>query len=201
MRTDLGNNLTLGADIQQGSYGVDFVEMIIADDAVLRFSTLYRDVTFTTFDGNDTEFQAAGHLLNLSDIKDEIDVRQNSINISLSGLHPGLISEITRQDFFGSPINIYRGYWNEATGQLVDTPFLVWRGIANNYSTAFEGNLGQENSLTVTVVAKNLVVAILDTTNGRYTSVASFQSYDPTDRSMDYVANLTSFNPNFGREN
>lgn len=191
----------IGAVNQQtGSYGVDFVEMILEDGAALRFSSLYRDVSFNNFDDSDVTFQAAGHLLNLSDIKDELDVRQNSINISLSGLNPTLIASITEEGFFGSHINIYRGYWNENTGALYADPFLVWRGIANNYATSFGGNLGQDNSLTVTVSAKNLVIAILDSNNGRYTSVSSFQSDTSGDRSMDFVANLTSFNPNFGRE-
>lgn len=196
MRTLNPSNLT-AAQTPGSNIRVDFAEMIISSTDSLRLSTHYTDLTF---DSN--TYVAAGHLLVISQISDTVDVKQNSINVSLSGLDQTIIGQIAGADvrFLGSPITLYRGYVSGTTGALVADPFVVWRGIVNDYSTAYGGNIGQENTVIINVACKNEVVAIVETNTGRYTSQASFQDFNSTDRSMEFVPTLTDFNPRFGAD-
>ena len=127
-------------------------------------------------------------------------MKQNTINVSLSGLDASLISQIAGEAFLGSPINLYRGYLNVDTGALLGVPYVVWRGIANDYSTVYTNNPGQENTVTINVSCKNLIVSILESENGRFTSVPAFQRINSNDQSMEFVSQMASFNPQFGKE-
>ena len=202
---DIGDSEIAQAQQLTGTYLVDFAEMIIdsdSEDFQLRFSTLYRNVSFETFDGTDQTFTAAGHLLSIGSLSESLDAKQNSIDVTLSGLDPFVVQHITSSDppFLGSPVNLYRGFWSEEEGRLIGKPYVLWRGVANDYATGYAGDLGQNNEVQVVVSCKNLLVSILDSVNGRYTSVPSFQQENPNDQSMSFVASLTSFNPQFGKE-
>ena len=186
-----------------GAYEVQFAELIISESDELRLSSLYKDVSFNTFNNGVQNFSGAGHLIRVSSLTDTLDAKQTTINVSLTGLDPIVVSQITTVPFLGSEINLYRGYYDEEEGRLIGTPYLAWRGIANDYSTVYGGSIGQENMVTVTVACKNLIVSILEAEKGRYTSTASFRAArveDASDLSMEFVAQMSSFNPQFGRE-
>ena len=201
MPRDIGvaNSAAVGAPT--GSYQVDFVELIIrpdSDDFQLRFSTLFQPVSFSTnfpMTG-DKEFTGAGHLMNITALADTLEVKQNSVDITLSALDTSVVALLTENPLFGSRINIYRGYYDENTGTLAGSPYIVWSGTVNDYATAFSNTPGAENTADITVSCRRRIASILESINGRYTSPASFGS----DRSMEFVANMVSFNPTFGKE-
>lgn len=201
MRIDIDSD-NLRAAQSNGAYQVDFAEMIIdSNDSALqlRFSTLYQDTSFNNFDDTEVTFNAGGHLLSISTLADNLDAKQNTIDVVLSGLDSTVIGQIDgTTPVIGSPVNLYRGYWNEDTGELISKPFLLWRGIANDFSVAYMGSLGQENTVQITLACKSLLAALLESENGRYTSQEQF--LDENDYSMEFVASLTSFNPQFGRD-
>lgn len=181
-------NLAAAAGI--GSYAVDFVEIDVnpeIETEILRLSTLYRDVEF----GGNT-YLGSGHLLTIGAIDESLDVKQNSINVTLAGLDPSIIALISNTPFLGSAVTISRGYWDDTLGRLVDTPFTLWRGIANDYTTSYGGDTGQENSVAIMVSCKNLMISILEAENGRFTSPASFRRVDQA--FTDFALN-TAYSP------
>ena len=100
-------------------------------------------------------------------------------------------SAIVDTPFLGSQVTIRRGYWNDNAGTLADEPFVLWRGIANDYVTSYGGALGTENEVTIQVSCKNRLISILEAENGRYTSPASFRRVDQAFRDF---AILTAYN-------
>ena len=210
-RTDIDSTNVANASTS-GSYLATFVELILDGDAThtalnaldpnrLRLTDLYNDVDFTpSGDTTDRRFHAAGHLLGLGSLTNNLDVKQNDIEINLTGLDQAVIGYITQSNFIGSPVTIYRGYFDEASGAMFTDPYIVWRGIANDYATNYLGQLGMPNKVGISLNCRNLLVSLFDSTQGRFTSNKSFEQHTAGDKSMEFTATLTSFNPHFGKE-
>lgn len=210
-RTDIDSANSAAASAS-GSYLATFIELVLDGDAAhtaidvldparLRLSDLYNSIDFTPAgDTTDRRFHPSGHLLGLGSIANNLDVKQSDIEINLTGLDQTIIGHITQANFIGSPITIYRGYYNEDTGAMIADPYIVWRGIANDYATNYLGELGMPNKVGITLNCRNLLVALFDASNGRFTSTSSFSKHTPSDVSMEFTATLTSFNPSFGKE-
>ena len=199
MTRDIGT-VNLAEAAANGSYEVLFAEMVIGDTDIIRLSTLFQPVTFMTQDNTSQTFEGAGHLLNVSAVNDSIDVKQTSVNLTLTALDSVVINQVTNTPFLGSEVTVYRGYWDEEAGALAARPYILWRGIVNDYAAGFGGQLGQDNRASITVTCKNLIVSILEQQAGRFTSVSSFQEFNPNDMSMEFVSQMASFNPQFGKE-
>ena len=196
------------AQTYEGSYRVDFAKLDLVDTDgnpdPLRLSTLFKDIELH----GDGLYTGAGMLLDISELSESLEAKQNSIVITLNGIdEPGIIGTLTDTAVIGSQITLRRGYFNEATGGLVhaagdinDNTFIIWKGLVNDYATTYGGSLGQENNVVISVTAKNLLVSILESKSGRFTSPQSFAQHNSSDKSMEFVPSLVSFNPRFGRE-
>jgi len=206
----------------EGSWPVDLVRLIISDvdsdgnynpDGTLRFSTLYQNVVIALDDRDKVStlgtglatptYTSAGHLLSVSRVDETLEAKQNSIRVALDGIQSSLLANpiiplIENNPVLGSRLAIYRGYWDEYEGQFFDTPYLRWEGVVNKYST--NASHGPEGDIVVQIEARNLVSALLETINGRYTSEESFARLNPEDRSMEFVPGLWTWNPRFGVE-
>lgn len=202
---DLPSSITDSVEIQQGSYPIDFVEIYADQDnrfdpiTSLRLSTGFK--TFSITAGGQTEgYTPARQLLSISSLDETADVKTNSINLVLAGMDSSVVAAIAGVDVSGSVVILYRGYFNTSTGVLAD-PYVRWKGIVNSYSYN-EVYDGINSSVTFQVSCKNIVAALLDKTNGRFTSVASFTNIGdtPLDASMEYVASLENWNPRFGAD-
>ena len=177
---------------------IDFVElnMHATDETYrLRLCSHFADLDI----GADT-YTAAAQLLNIGSTSDNIEATDDSLAIGLSGIDGSVTSAILNSKVPGSEVNIYRGFFNEATGALVDTPYLVWSGQASGYSVTDSQNGDLEDSIDIQVECKSLLSAIMERQSGLYTSLSSVQSVTSTDTSMEFVAGLATRKFNFGKE-
>ena len=112
MTRDIGT-VNLAEAAANGSYEVLFAEMVISDTDIIRLSTLFQPVTFMTQDNTSQTFEGAGHLLNVSAVNDSIDVKQTSVNLTLTALDSVVINQVTNTPFIiidnTSPQNIRSG--------------------------------------------------------------------------------------------
>ena len=177
---------------------IDFVELKMDDsDAskIIRLCSHYADLDI----GSDT-YNAAAHLLSIGSTADNIEATDDSLAIGLSGIDSSVTAAVLGSKVPGSEVNIYRGFFNQDTGLLIDTPYLVWSGLASGYSINDAYDLENDDAIVIQLECKSLLSSIMERQSGLYTSVSSFQATHSSDTSMEFVAGLATKKFNFGKE-
>jgi hypothetical protein len=175
---------------------VDLIKIILDTGSVLRLTNHFHELVIS----GDGTYVAAGEFLAFSDIEDNIEVKYNSLDISLSGVGSSITAAILSNPVEGSRVDVFRGFYDQATGDLVDPPFGRWSGRINNYSITDDYQFTNEDRVVISISCKSLLNTILTRVSGRYTSPQSFQSFTTDDQSMEFTPSLPTFNPNFGAE-
>ena len=187
------SELNVAEAAKKESWIVDFVTIIGDEtntDKQLRLCTHMRNIVV----GSDT-YTASGELLGFSNISDDLDVKNNSLTVSLSGVNSSISSLVLTNNIEGSPVEIRRGYFNKDTGALVDDPYIRWEGFINNFSIVDNHSSNDSDTIDVSISCKSLLATILGAKYGRYTSPTSIG-----DGSMDFVASLKTASFSFGEE-
>ena len=171
----------------------------------LRLTNHFHNITV---DGN--EYVAAGEFLNFSDIADNLDVKDNTLDISLSGVEATVTAVILGNPIEGSIIEVSRGFYDEQTGLLygatsgadlvIQPIYNRWTGSVNNYSITDDYNFTNEDKITVSISCKSILTTLIAKVAGRYTSPQSYETFNVDDKSMEFVPSLPTFNPHFGNE-
>lgn len=198
MSTNLSASTLSELSTKTSHWMIDFVELNMDATTAskrLHMSNHYTDLTF----GGNT-YTAAGQLMNIGTTTDNIEATDDSLSIGLSGIGGSVTSAILNSKVPGSEVKIYRGFFDEYTGLLVDTPYLVWQGLASGYSITDNFDSEIEDAINISVECKSLLSSIMDRQSGLYTSVSSFQSVSSLDESMEFVAGLATKKFNFGKE-
>ena len=188
---------------ENGSYPIDFIEIYTdPDDRFNTASSVRLSTGFKSFDitagGETTTYNPAQQLLGIASLDETADVKTNSIVVTLAGLDSTVVQNISGIDVVGSIAILYRGYFDMSDGTLA-TPYERWKGLISSYAYTEEDN-GLDSNVTYQISCKNLVAALLESQNGRYSSVSSFQRKDADDMSMEFVETLAEWNPRFGKE-
>ena len=179
-----------------GAYSIDFVSLIVDPDDTdnqLHVSNGFRDYTF-----NGRTYVAGNNLLSIGSVDDVADVRTNGIEVSLSGLDDTILAHIAGQAVVGSSVEIYRGYWDVNTGDIIAEPYLRWKGGLAGYAV-HEAN-SRYGTVTVMARCENVTSALLRASSGRFTSPSSFDLHNDGDISMEYVETLVNWKPQFGAD-
>ena len=177
---------------------VDFLKMEIHGDAggTILFTNHFHNITV------DSEtYLATAHFLNFSDIADNLEVKDNTLDISLSGVNSDVTSLVLANPIEGSLVTVSRGFYLQDSGALADGIYTRWAGSVNNYSITDDYNFSKEDKIVISVSCKSLLTTLIAKVAGRYTSPQGFQdTNNPNDASMEFVPSLQTFNPNFGSE-
>lgn len=140
-----------------------------------------------------------GNLLNITSSKSELRPSSNNVTITLSGIPNTSIAEIIHSKIKGSPVKIYRAYFNASTGVQIGTTVGRYIGIVNNYSLEEEFDVLARTASNQIILECNSTVDILSNKlSGRRTNEQSMKSFYPSDTSMDRVATLSGSNFDFG---
>lgn len=140
-----------------------------------------------------------GNLLNITSSNSELRASSNTITITLSGIPNSSIAEIIYSKIKGSPVKIYRAYFNATTGTQIGTTQGRYIGSVNNYS------LDEEYDVVARTASNNLQIECLSNVDilsnkvaGRKTNPQSMKQFYSTDISFDRVPNLKDAAFNFG---
>ena len=186
---------------------VDFVKIEVdpSDNAkTIRLTNHYHDIIVA----GDGTYAAAGEFINFGDVADNLEVKDNTLDISLSGVEDTFTAVVLGNPIEGSLVTVSRGFYDEDTGVLFGVTttgsetaqpiFNRWSGRINNYSITDDYNFTDEDKITISISCKSLLTTLLTKVAGRYTSPQGFQQFNSTDLSMEFVPSLQTFNPNFG---
>jgi hypothetical protein len=164
---------------------------------ILRFSD-YRGTV--TIDGEN--YVGLGRLLGLSATTTELRTSADQLTVSLSGIPNTSIAEIVNSRIKGSPIEVWRVFFNPVTGaQLAITgnPAGRFFGIVNNYSLQEDYDVeARVSSNTISLTCSSVSELLNNKVAGRRTNPRDQKFFYPGDVSMDRVPNLVGANFNFG---
>lgn len=186
-------NLTSYTSIQTAL----FCRMDVPGYEVLRFSSFNRVVNI---DGED--YTGLGTLLGVTDTSNDLRVNSSQFTITISGIPDSSISEILNNRVKGSSIQVWRVFFDPATGAILDipgNPLGRFQGIVNNYSLEEDWSQGSLTTTNTILITCSSTVDVLDNKiSGRKTNSTDEKALYPTDLSMDRVAKLANSNFNFG---
>ena len=165
----------------------------------LTFSDHFTDFTF----GGDT-YTALGKLLSISSTTSELRPSSQPIAIAISGIPNASIQEITYSRLLSSSVLVYRGFFDVATGDVLNlsggNPTQRYLGYLNNYSLNEDWNINDKLATnTITLDVNSSIDVISQKTAGRKTNPMSMKRNYPTDVSFDRVPALARQKVNFGR--
>lgn len=169
-----------------------FVRLDIPDYAVLTFSDYHKDFAISG-----TTYQGLGELLSITNTTNNLRAAPDEITIAISGIPAGNVTAILNNKLKGSKLDIYRGFFNPTTGELLSitgNPAGKYKGVVSNYDITDDLQMGSDTgTFTLTITVTSVVALLEDKVNGRRTNPRDF-----TDSSMDRVARLAKTNFNFG---
>jgi len=175
-----------------------FVEIDIPTQTVLRLSDYHKDITV---DGN--VFNALGSLLNLTTTKTEIRASQQTLTLTISGIPSANLNMIKNLNIKGSPVTVYRGFFDIDTGDLltldITNPIKRFAGIVNNFSVQESWNQDKrESAFAITFQIQSIIGQLMRKTNGRRTNPVDQKKHSASDVSFDRVPEIRNSNYNFG---
>lgn len=196
MARTINNNYTESTN----GYPIQFVE--IQPDSNPK-NTLYLNTSYRPLDYNGNTYYPAAGVLSLTAVEETKDVKTNEVTIQLTGLPNTIIPVLKEYDGIGGIVTIYQGWMDDQDESLTNEnpytgQFLKWKGVIYSHSVEEENQeLGQ---VKINLECKNILGTILGSTHGRFTSDSSFKRTSNNDRSMEFVASMSTFNPKFGKE-
>ncbi len=192
------NALNLTAAQSETPWAVDLVKITIDPtdpNKIIRLTNHYHDLFIA-----DGTYTAAGEFLGFGNVSDELEIKGNSLDLSLSGVDSTFTETFLDNTVEGSLVEVLRGFYNEDTGDLWAEPEPRWSGRINNSSIQDDYNFVDEDKISISVSCKSLFETLFKKQNGRNTSLTGFQAIDSSDLSMEYVASIANFSPAFGKE-
>ena len=172
-------------------------------------------------------YYATGSFLGFGNISDELEIKNNSLDISLSGVQSEFTATFVQSNVEGSLVEVSRGYYIESDyapvdaaectaaggtfttvcsvsisgGNVITAPEPRWAGRVNSASITDDYNFTDDDKVVVSVSCKSLFESLFKRQSGRFTSLQGFQKFDSADRSMEFMASIALFTPSFGKEN
>jgi len=161
---------------------------------ILRFSDHY-----TTFSINSESYVPLGKLLTVTASSNEIRPSSNTVTVALSGIPNTSIAEIVNSKIKGSTVEIFRGYFDLSTNNIIGTIQGRYTGVVNNYGLEEEYD-ALERTATNTIQLECLsdVDVLSNKVAGRQTNPVSMKKYFPTDLSFDNIPSLKNSSFDFG---
>ena len=202
------NALNLTAAQSEVPWIIDFVKITFNNDgdsnSILRICNHHHDIEVTEVINRvstDFTYLATGQFLGFGDISDELEIKNNSLDLSLSGVRGDFTAIFVQNNVEGSLVEVSRGYYDESTGNIVAPPEPRWAGRVNNASIQDDYNYTDEDKIIISVSCKSLFETLFKRQSGRYTSLQGFQKFNSADLSMEFMASIALFTPSFGKDN
>lgn len=185
--------------IDLSSYGAVesamFLKWLVPGEPAAYISDYHSNVTI---EGN--IYTNIGTFLGVTAPTNELKASRSQLVISLSGIPVGAVTDILVKEIKGSQIQLFRGFFNPTTHQLLDltpnlNPVSQFKGIVTNYAVSDEyDNIEGTSTTTISLTCNSLVEVLQKKVSGRRTNPGDFG----TEKSMDRVRSLASSNFNFG---
>lgn len=145
-------------------------------------------------------YTSIGTLLGISQATSELKAARSQLTITLSGVPTNSVYDILTNEIKGSRVEIFRGFFNPTTHQLLDlspntNPVSKFKGVVTNFGVSDDvDNLAGFATTSITLQCSSIVEILEKKVSGRRTNSVDFEG----DNSMDRVRALSKSNFNFG---
>jgi hypothetical protein len=164
---------------------------------VLKFSDYIRPITIDS-----ESYTGLGRLVGITATSSELTSSSQGVTITLSGIPNSSIAEIIYSKIKGSPVEVWRVFFNPTTGaqlSITGNPVGRFFGIVNNYSLDEEYDFDSRTATNrITLVCSSIIDVLDNKISGRRTNPVDQKALYPTDVSFDRVPNLKDSFYNFG---
>ena len=164
---------------------------------VLRFSDKRTNYTI-----NSEVYTGLGNLLGVTNSNSEIRASSGELTITISGIPNTSIAEIVNSRIKGSPVNVYRAFFDVSTEAFINfgsEAFGRFKGFVNSYSLTEDYDVNARTATNTIVLICNSSIDVLNNkTAGRRTNPTSQKLFYPSDLSMDRVPTLKNATFDFG---
>lgn len=143
-----------------------------------------------------------GSLLSVGSSSSEIRASASELNIVISGIPAGTVSEILDNNPKGSSIQIKRAFFNPTTGEILPVagnPATKFIGIVSNYAMDEDWDFrGQQSTFTITLICSSVLSVLQNKVVGRRTNPYDEEKLYPGDSGMNRVPTVANTNFQFG---
>jgi len=154
-----------------------------------------------SFDIDGESYVGLGNLMNVTNSSSELRVSSGELTIVISGIPDSSIAEIIHSRIKGSPVTVYRAFFNPVTGGTIPItgPFGRFVGFVNNYSLQEDYDVDSRTATnTLALICNSSVDVLQNKISGRRTNPRSQKAFYPSDLSMDRVPTLKNATFDFG---
>jgi hypothetical protein len=169
-----------------------FIKLVIPGYDTLTFSDYHKNYTISG-----VVYEGLGQLLEVSNSEDNLRAAPAEITVTIAGIPSTNITDIINNKVKGSSCEVYRGFFDVDTGELLSiagNPAGKFRGVVSNYDISDDLDMGSGTGTVSLILTVTSVVELLQNkTTGRRTNTADFPNGD-----MSRVLPLQKSNFNFG---
>jgi|TARA_R110000744_G_scaffold90727_1_gene176209 hypothetical protein len=188
----------------EGGYPVQLIKIQpdSNDKNSLRLNTSEKTAEY----GSGVLWYPSAGVLEMTSVEETKDVKTNQVTIVLNGLPEVALSVLKTYNGIGGIVEIYQGWMLDKEEENitryrfanVENVYLKWKGVIYSHSVDQENQ--KFGKVKITLECKNILGTIIGGRHGRFTSDSSFKHTTNGDRSMEFVASMTTFNPKFGQD-
>jgi len=166
-------------------FAADLMELHLATP--LYFTSTNIDIDYdseTAPDSGTNTYLAQGQFLRFSNITESSDIRVGQLDMTFTAVDTTTVSLLINNEYMNKRVVIYRAVLADDYSFTSDDVFTVFDGIIMGYSIQ---ETDESATVTITVASQ---FADFERTNGRKTNPASQQVHFPTDKGMDFSAQI-----------
>jgi hypothetical protein len=179
----------------------DFVRLTTAS-ATYRFATTPTAITVAAVDAS--PFTGLSQLVSIGSAQRDIKSTANETTVTLVGVDTANLAIVLGAGLKGSKVEMWHGFF-DANGALITGGgtgglYQFFNGFVNSFSISEQFSEDIRAYLgVITISASSIQLILQNRTAGRYTNNNSWQTYSPTDTSMNRVNFITTINYAFGK--
>jgi hypothetical protein len=147
---------------------------------------------FGTLSFGGEDYLGVGDFGSVSPVQEDSELATSSIQLTLSGINPALLSVQLNEHYQGNPATVWLGMFDNTTQALL-TPTIIFKGLMDNSQIT----LGKTGIITVNVTNR---LARWDKTNDRRYNNNDQKNLFPDDDFFQFVEGLSEKVLVWGRE-
>jgi len=166
-------------------FAADLIELHLATP--LYFTSTNIDIDYdsaTAPDSGTNTYLAQGQFLNFSNITESSDIRVGQLDMTFTAVDTTTVALLINNEYMNKRVVIYRAVLASDYSFTSDDVFTVFDGTIMGYSIQ---ETAESATVTITVASQ---FADFERTNGRKTNPASQQVHFPSDKGMDFSAQI-----------
>ncbi len=146
----------------------------IAFDSTVYLTSGFHDITYSS-----NSYEAGGHFLGISNIRESANVRVGTIKLTLSAVNQTYVSIVLSQDIINRQVIIYRAFLDTSNAVIGD-PLLTYDGTITGFTI---GDDDEESTIELSVASH---WGDFEKVSGRRTNTNSQKLFFSSDKGFEF---------------